>query len=273
LFGKSDERPSAAGAGVQGVANILLIVLVLVITVFRGGMGGNTTSDLNDKSLGERCVKEIAEIHTIIDRFGPMIDEPKSSPPVHVTMQANPAFAPPTPTELKFPSKIDITVSTQSPPPPHPTPDCACGGGGESSEEAKKTAEGAIKAAEQPSKPGPKGDDYVIFPPKTAKTPLVLHKDVACTYEAELVLWGGWPQDPVEIKISKPDPKNDKNSCPDMGEDPLSSRIIYAGYEPIYSAFLGAYVSIEDEHERRYLGFWRRGTDGLVVRIHPQTLP
>jgi hypothetical protein len=267
LFGKRDEKGAPHGADIQGIANVALVVLVIVLlkgwaTPAPSEPGkeddkeiARLRDDLKDlrdlvlRSLIESCKATPAQL--VCPAPGAIhIALPKSEPPV--VNVPSPIVNVPAPT-INVPSKLSVEVTSTS------------------TTSAEKLV---LQPKGEPSHEQTTGGDTFLTlgpdAPKDASSKLLVDegKGVTCSYDAALVTQSPWPPDPVEVKVSNADPQN-AATCPKLDGPQPERNVVYASTKPLYNGPLSAYVSVKEMH-RKWMGV---GKEFVVLHIHAQSVP
>jgi hypothetical protein len=278
LFGKQGEKGTAHGADIQGIANVALVVLVIMNMEGMVMRGPSEPGKVDHQELA-RLNDDLKDLRDAIATGLVELAKAKPEPPVcpapaaiNITPpKSDPAIINvPAPT-INIPSKLSVEVT--SPPVNIPsklsvdvTSTSIHGGSvppGEEEHGKEQTTGGDTFLTLGPDAPV---EDTASH--QSAKFMVDEGKGVTCSYVAALVRPDPWPPDPVEVKVSDPDPQN-AETCPKMDLNRPEKNIVYASPKALYNGLLRAYVSVEEMH-RKWLGV---GKEFVVLRIHAQSAP
>jgi hypothetical protein len=273
LFGKMRESKPGGAADVQGIANLVLLLILSGITVHYVGQGvaaaTNTIADPNGKLVADQLKEMKDSLSSALGSIKPMSSPPccaSASQPLKVTVglpdqwtvklsnppiQVPPAINVPPAISISPPA-INVTPPTINVSPPvislvdkgSPTPANPPGGG--------QPGGGA-----QPpggNQPSLTGDAVVVIGSKTSEPFALWNGSAECVYT---LTSNNWTEDPLPLTIksqAQPPP-----TCLAVGTDTY-----FVTSKPVFVAQLGIYLSIEDWH--KWLHFGKK--ESVVVRVH-----
>jgi hypothetical protein len=278
LFGKQGEKGTAHGADIQGIANVALVVLVIVMLEGWATRGPSEPSKDESHELAKLSddFQDLREaiLKALVESCKARREQPVCPAPAAINispLKSDPAIINvPAPT-INIPSKLSVEVTS----PPVNIP---------SKLSVDITSNSSGEKVAQPGKEEPVheqttgGDTFLTLgpdapagdraSPQSAKFTVDEGKGVTCSYVAALAQQDRWPPDPVAVRVSAADPQN-AETCPKLDAQQPERILVYAGSKALYNGLLRGYVGVEEMH-RKWLGI---GKDFVVLRIHAQSSP
>jgi hypothetical protein len=295
IFSKIREDKPAVGADVQGIANLLLLIVLSGLSIHYVSQGVNAAVKLSidPSGIAEPNSDSIAvALKGLQDSISSALKPPKSSnnasccstpsqpqqlnvnlPPQWTVKLDNPPIQVPQP--ISVPSTISISPPIKFPESTTVTLPLQPAGGQENGngQQTQGNGNGAQRSSQsggngtnqQPQNAGPPNTNLPNGPPNLSGDAVVV---LGSNNNAEpFTLWNGavecvytltssnWTEDPLPLTIKS----QQQSGCRAAGADTY-----FVTNKPVFVAHLGVYLSIEDWHRWLYVG----KKESVVVRIH-----